>query len=320
MKSKKVLVTDSLFIKDKHVKRLEEAGFEVERLDKPAATEDELIEALKGKVGYILGGVEKVTDKVIDSTDGLKAIVFTGTGVFDFIPGHETATKKGIAIGAAPYLNAHAVAEFGMAMTLLMCRDMIDLARGGSKTFETVRSLSESEVGIVGLGHVGEEYAGMAIGMGASKLSYFSRTKKPDTEKKLHISYKDKGELFKTSDVVFVAIPADAGENFISSNDINAMKKGSLLVSIAHDGLIDKDALHERLKSGDIRAALDEPIKDERLSKLPLGVFYTPNASTAYNTNQNIEDTSSSSVETLINLINTGDDKFLMNPDYKSHK
>lgn len=54
--SNKILVTDSLFIKAKHVKKLEVAGYVVERLDKPNATEDELCEAVKGKVGYILGG------------------------------------------------------------------------------------------------------------------------------------------------------------------------------------------------------------------------------------------------------------------------
>jgi len=64
--SNKILITDTLFITDEHVKRIEEAGYEITRLKKANATEDELISALKGKVGYILGGIEKVTDKVID--------------------------------------------------------------------------------------------------------------------------------------------------------------------------------------------------------------------------------------------------------------
>ncbi|MDB5160821.1 MAG: hypothetical protein JWO96_201 [Candidatus Saccharibacteria bacterium] len=35
----KILVTDSLFIFDEHVKKIETAGYEVERLDKTQATE-----------------------------------------------------------------------------------------------------------------------------------------------------------------------------------------------------------------------------------------------------------------------------------------
>ncbi len=315
--SKKILITDSLFILDKHVKKLKDAGFEVERLDKPEATEAELCEAVKGKAGYIIGGIEKVTDKVIESSDQLKAIVFTGTGWDGFIPGHKLATEKGIAIGAAPHLNAHAVAEFGFTMTLLMCRDMIDLARGGSKKFETTRSLSELSIGIVGLGHVGREYTVMANGLGAKNICYYNRTKKPELEKELSIEYKEKQALFETCDVVFVSVGIRAGKNFIAKEQIEAMKKGSILVSIADPLLFDLDALHNRLAAGTLRSAFDENIKEDRFIKLPLGVWYTPNESSAFNTGQTIEDVSNSCVETLINLLSTGDDKYLMNPDYK---
>lgn len=311
--SKKILVTDSLFILDKHVKKLEDAGFEVERLDNPEATESELIEAVKGKDGYILGGVEKVTDKVIESADIMKAIVFTGTGWDGFITGHELATEKGIAIGAAPHLNAHAVAEFGFAMTLLMCRDMIDLARGGSKKFETTRSLSELTVGIVGLGHISQEYVEMAKGIGTKKVCYFNRTKKPDLEKLHGIEYKEKQELFETCDVVFVAVGIRAGKNFIAKQQIDGMKKNSILVSIADPLLFDLDALYRRLQDGSLRGAFDENIKEDRFTKLPLGVRYTPNESSAFNTGQTIEDVSNSCVNTIINLLSTGKDKYKVN-------
>jgi phosphoglycerate dehydrogenase-like enzyme len=73
-----ILITDSLFIFPEHEQQLKDAGYEVVRLDKPDATEAELCEAVKGKVGYILGGIEHVTQKVIDAADELKAIAFTG--------------------------------------------------------------------------------------------------------------------------------------------------------------------------------------------------------------------------------------------------
>lgn len=314
---KKILVTDSLFIKDEHIKKLEDAGLEVERLDKPKATESELIEALKDKDGYILGGVEKVTEKVINSAENLKAIVFTGTGWDGFIPAHNLATQKGIAIGAAPHLNAHAVAEFGFAMTLLMCRDMIALERGGQKKFETTKSLSELSVGIIGLGHIGEEYARMAKGLGVTQLSYFSKSKKLELELELNIEYKEKQEIFITSDVVFVAAPIGAGEKFISKDQINDLKRGAILVSIADPLLFDIEALYLRLEAGEIRGAFDENINDERMQKLPLSSWYTPNESTAFNTSKTIEDVSTSCIQTLINLLTTGEDKYLMNPEYR---
>lgn len=311
--SNTILVTDSLFIKDKHVKILEDAGFKVERLDKPEATEEELCQAIKGKVGYILGGVEKVTEKVIDSADQLKAIVFTGTGWDGFITAHEYATKKGILIGAAPHLNAHAVAEFGMTMSLIMCRDAIDLARGGSKTFETSKSLSEMNVGVLGLGHVGADYVKMAKGLGVDKLFYSNRTRKNDIEQEYGVTYLEKLDLFNRCDLIFVSLSIGPGKKYIGSADIQAMKPGSILVSIADPLLFDLDALYEAVNSDSIRAAFDENIEEERFEKLPLGKWYTPNASAAFNTGQTIEDVSSSCVKTLINLLGTGQDKYKMN-------
>lgn len=44
--SNKILVTDTLFVYDKHVKQLKDSGYEVVRLEKPDATEAELIEAI----------------------------------------------------------------------------------------------------------------------------------------------------------------------------------------------------------------------------------------------------------------------------------
>ncbi|MHB8651943.1 MAG: hypothetical protein ACYC8S_02295 [Minisyncoccota bacterium] len=86
--SKTILVTDSLFVFPEHEKVLRDAGYEIERLDKPIATEEELMKAVKGKVGYILGGIEKVTNRVVEEADELKAIVFTGSDWKQFMSQH----------------------------------------------------------------------------------------------------------------------------------------------------------------------------------------------------------------------------------------
>ena len=106
-----MLVTDTLFIFDEHVKMLNDAGYEVVRVEKPDMSEEELCEAVKEKVGYILGGIECVTDKVIDAATDLNAIVFTGTGFKGHIPGWQHALEKGINIGTTPYANVYEVSE-----------------------------------------------------------------------------------------------------------------------------------------------------------------------------------------------------------------
>ncbi|MBA3679215.1 hypothetical protein H0W80_03455 [Candidatus Saccharibacteria bacterium] len=179
--------------------------------------------------------------------------------------------------------------------------------------FETTQSLSGLSVGIISLGHIGNKYAQMAKGLGVSKLFYHSRTKKPDIELDTGIIYKEKQAIFEDCDVIFVSVPIGPGKGFIAKEQIYGLKKGSLLISISDPLLFDIDALYERLKSGDIRGAFDENINDERLRKLPLGVWYTPNESSAFNTGKTIEDVSNSSVDTLLNLLTNGKDKYRVN-------
>ncbi len=69
-----ILITDSLFVHKEHEEQLRAAGYDIQRIDKPKANEEELIAAIKGKIGYILGGIEQVSEKVIDAADELKVI------------------------------------------------------------------------------------------------------------------------------------------------------------------------------------------------------------------------------------------------------
>lgn len=304
----KILVTDSLFIFDEHVKQLEAAGFEVERPDKPQATEEELREAVKGKAGYILGGIEQVTEKVIDAADELKAIVFTGTGYKGFIPAHEYATKKGIAIANAPYANASAVAEWLVAAALAMNRNLFALGRTGDKTFQTTHSLSELQVGVIGLGHVGAEVLRRFMGLGAKKVIYWSRkARSTDYE------YSELDELLKTSDIVCLCVADEAGHGFIGEKQISAMKQDALLVSISHAGVIDENALLEAIKSRKLRAALDNRPKSEEFKALSLENFYCSNESTAYNTREALKTTSDMATATMINLLTKGEDEYKVN-------
>lgn len=304
MSKGKILVTDTLFIHDEHVKQLENAGYEVERLEKPDASEDELIEALSNKVGYILGGVEYVTDKVINATDRLKAIIFTGTGFKGHIPSWQLASKQGIKIGNTPYTNVYEVAEWGLAVTLAMQRDLFDLGPQGTTKFHTITGLPDLKMGILGLGHIGKQYADMVSGLGAKEVCYWSRSKK-DT----NYQYVDKDELFIGSDIIFVAVGDEAGQDFISKTELAKMKQDALLVSISHHGIINEDDLYELVKAGKIRAALDIVKNQDKFKDISSERWYASSASTAYNSHGYLKRSSDMAVATLINLLETGEDE-----------
>jgi D-3-phosphoglycerate dehydrogenase / 2-oxoglutarate reductase len=301
-----------LFIKDEHVRQLEEAGYEVERLPKPDASEDELIEGLKGKTAYILGGIEKVTDRVLESTDELKVISFTGADWKALITGWETANKKGIAISNAPGGNSFAVAEFCLAMALAMQRNLFEIGRTGDKSFATTLTLKDTTVGVIGAGRIGTKIISETAAFGPSKILYYSRS-----QKDCGAEYVELDELLSSSDIIFVAAPGTSGE-LLNAEAQKKIKNGALIVSISPKNLIDFDALYEHLENGDFRAAVDWPIPDEKYNSLPLSVWFNTNSHNAYNTEQAAKLCSDMAVQSLLNLLSTGDDQYLVNPEYKN--
>jgi phosphoglycerate dehydrogenase-like enzyme len=306
---KSILITDSLFIFPEHEKMLRDAGYEVERLDKPAATEDELIAAIKGKSGYILGGIENLTDKIIDSADSLKAIVFTGIGYKDFIPNYEYVTSKGIAIANTPDAPTHAVAEWAVTMALAMNRNIFDLGRAGEKKFITSKGIENQNIGIIGLGRIGKEISKMVQPFQPASISYFSKHKHADSQ----IEYKELNDLLSTSDIVFLCVSKDAGTNFFGKEQLAQMKDGSLLVTFTAKSIVDEEALLAELKTGRIRATSDHPIHNEESEKLPLGIWYCFNASNAFNTATELKSCSDAATASLINLLSTGNDQYKVN-------
>jgi len=311
----KILVTDSLFIFDEHVKKLEDAGYEVERLDKPEPSEEEMCQAIKGKVGYILGGIEKVTENVINSADKLKAISFTGIGL-GFIPASQSATKKGIAIVDTPDGPFHAVAEWSLAAALVMNRRMLELGRTGESIFITTPGIESQNVGLIGYGRIGIEISKMIKAFRPGSISYYSRHRHEDREIG-GIKYKSKEKILEESDIIFLCIAHEAGKDFIDRDDLAKMKKDALLVSILHPGVINEDALFNELNSGRLRAISDYPMKSKKFDNLPLSNWFCLNGSNAFNTTTETKLVSDMAVDSLINVLATGNDKNLVNPDYK---
>lgn len=307
----KLLITDSLFIFNEHKQKLKDAGFEIERLNKPEATEDELIEVLKNKDAYILGGIEKVTDKVINSTDTLKSIVFTGADWRHFIPGFDLATKKGIAIANTPKANAVAVAEYTMTAILAMTRNFAELTTTGDKTFQTTGSLYGKTVGIIGMGSIGELVARSLKTFGANVI-YFSRTRKESLEQEIGIRYVDFNTLLSESDVVTLHASKEIGDGFMNKEKLSLMKDNALIVNCGFTGSFNSDDLYKELSSKRLRAFQDDPI-DERFTEFPYHVWLNSNAHTAYNTHQANMRASDMAVSSIISLSKNGTDEYKVN-------
>jgi len=314
-----ILVTDSLFILPSHVERLEANGFQINRLDKPKATEGELIEAIKGCRGYILGGVEQVTAPVIAAADQLAAICFTGSGYSEFVPAHEEATRKGIAITAAKGANAVDVAEFTFGMLLEMVRHFPLLRTRNDlkgKSFFTARRLKGQIVGVIGYGRVGQEFA---LHCNAFGLKVLVNSRHPVQNLPSGMEYVSKETLIKKSDIISLHTNKTHGNDVLNSSDIAALKPGAIVLNAAFPEAVDCEALLKRVAAKEIRAAFDAPPHGD-LSQYHQDFFSYSNAQTGFNTTEAIQDTSDRCTQSIINLLTNGSDGDVVNPEYKRYR
>lgn len=315
-----VLITDSLFFFKEHEDQLKAAGYDIERLDKPNATEEELIAAVKGKVGYLFGGIECVTQKVIDAADELKVISIAAIDIHGFVPALEYATQKGIAITNTPDGPTNEASEWAVAAALMMARNFLELGRVNPTTkFMLTKGLEDQNVGVVGLGRIGSRIAEIVQGFRPKKISYYSPHRHEDKENALSINYLELPELLAQSDVLFLCVDGKA-KNFFAAEQFQQMKPGSLLVNITHPGVIDETALYEALDSKRIRAISDHPMKnDARFNDLPLDRWYCMNTSNTI-TESGAKLMSDTATTSLLNVLQTGEDRYLVNPDYLKNK
>jgi glyoxylate reductase len=309
--SNKILVTDSLFIHDEHVKRLEEAGFEVERLDKPNPTIDELRIAIQGKAGYLLGGIERVNESIIDAADELKVISALAVGYEWFIPAWEYATKKGIAITNTPGGPTNQVAEWAVAAALAMNREIFDLGRSGKKTFAVTKGIEGKKIGIIGVGSIGTRIGEMLQQFRPSKIYYFSRSRKFDQEKQLQLQFLELPKLLAQCDIVFLTV-SDEAQNFFTSNEFGAMKDSALLVNPTHPGIVNEKDLLDALKKKRIRAISDYPMSIKEFDELPISDWYCMNGSNTL-TEAGVRLMSDMATDSIINVLKTGNDKYKVN-------
>lgn len=314
----KILVTDSLFIHEEHVEILERAGFSVERLMKVKATEDELCSALADKVGYILGGIESVTERVISAAPNLRAISFTGSGYAEFIPAHREASLRGIAISAAIGANARAVAEFSLAAILAMIRQMGRLTLKGGTDFFIAPAFTDVVVGIVGYGAIGSRVARLCESVGLQVLCHGRTTANLDDDGRRNIPL---AELMSTCDVVSVHVSKANGSGVLSRKELALLKNGASIVNCAFAHAIDKDALAARVLANQLTAFLDNStFSVEELASFPSGAVLQTNGQAAFNTKRSNKAVSDRVTAALLNLLDEKPDRDLVNPEYLKYR
>jgi len=113
-----------------------------------------------------------------------------------------------------------------------------------------IRMLSESTIGIIGVGEIGREVALRANAFGM-RILYYQRTRLPDAEEReLNATFAPLPDLLGKSDWIVPQLPStDSTRGFINRERFAQMKRGACLVNISRAEIVDRAALIEALKS-----------------------------------------------------------------------
>lgn len=231
--------------------------------------EDEMLEhLLKEKPDVLITELDRVTEKVLEGYNGLKAI-----GDCRGTPANidtEACTKHGIPIICTPGRNNQAVAEMVVAGMLAFQRNLIPAVEWASKG-EWVKGttpyylwmgheLMGKKVGIIGYGRIGRIVARILAAFDCD-VSFYDPFVKGDQDGFHNISME---QLFKESDIITIHVPVlDSTKGIVTRELLKSMKPTALFVNAARSVMIDNDALYEVLKNREISGAVLDVLDNE---------------------------------------------------------
>ena len=284
-------------------KEIEAVGNELVLLER-YTEKAQLLDAVKDVDAMIVRS-DKVTSEVLDAASQLKIVVRAGAG-YDSID-TAYAKQKNIVVENTPGQNANAVAELVFGMLVYAVRNFFN-GKAGSE-------LKGKRLGILAFGNVGRNVARIAKGFGMEVSAYDAFCPADVIEAAGVHACKSQEELFQTSDVVSLHIPATA-ETIKSINYalVNQMPKGGILVNTARKEVINEEELLKLLaEREDLKYVADiKPDADAEFVKFEGRYFATPKKMGAQTAEANVN-AGIAAAKQINAFFKDGDTKFQVN-------
>lgn len=213
------------------------AGYDVAVLEK-YTEKSQLLEAVADADAMIVRS-DKITNEVFNAANKLKIVVRAGAG-YDNID-LDAATAHKVIVMNTPGQNANAVAELVMGLLVFTVRNFYN---GKSGT-----ELKGKTLGLLAFGNVGRNVARIAKGFGMKVQAYDAFCPAEVIEAAGVKSVGSREDLFATSDIVSLHIPATPETiKSIGGELVKTMKKGGILLNTARKEVIDEASLIAALK------------------------------------------------------------------------
>ncbi|OGO53018.1 MAG: hypothetical protein A2148_00795 [Chloroflexi bacterium RBG_16_68_14] len=216
-------------------------------------------EVLFGFWGAALVELYPTPDAVRRQAPRLRWIQLTSAGM-------DRAARSGLLasdlmVTSASGLHATPIGEYVLCLMLMFCKGAPRFLRAQDR-HQWLRFMPQEmygkTVGVVGLGHIGEEVARLAKAFGCRVLA----TRRSATFRKTNelvdelLPPSDLPYLLAESDFVVLAVPLTSEtRHLISEAELRAMKPTSVLINIARGAVVDEAALVRALKEGWIAGA-----------------------------------------------------------------
>jgi D-3-phosphoglycerate dehydrogenase / 2-oxoglutarate reductase len=219
-------------------------------ISKGALPENELLEKVSDV--HLLGIRSKtqLNKKILDKASRLIGIgaFCIGTNQIEM----NAAVENGIAVFNSPFSNTRSVAELVVAHCINLMRRTFEKSmaahngkwlKDSSNSFE-VRGKT---LGIIGYGHIGSQVSVLAENMGMKVIFY-------DVEPKLSLgnamAVRTLNDLLSQSDIVTLHVPGlPSTINMIDKQQLEKMKKGSVLINYSRGDVVDLNAVKEAIIS-----------------------------------------------------------------------
>lgn len=251
---KKIIITDS--VDKKSVEILNSAGFEVNY--SPGLPKEEIKKIINQYHGLIVRSDTKVTSDLIDFMDNMEVIGRAGAGVDNI--DISAATRKGIIVMNTPGGNTISTAEHTFTLLLSLCRNIpqadasMRAGRWDRKKYKGTELFGKT-IGIIGLGKIGREIAIRSKAFGMNVIGY-DPILTEETANKLGIKLVELDELFNSSDFITLHVPLnEKTKNLISHETLAKCKDGVKIINCARGGIVDENAIVDKLNSGKVSGA-----------------------------------------------------------------
>jgi phosphoglycerate dehydrogenase-like enzyme len=231
---------------------VKEYPFEIDWISVTERLEEEELLPIIDKYDGIICGDDRITSRVIDAGENLKAIVKWGTGVDSIdIP---YAESKGIAVCRTPNAFTEPVADTTLGLMLNEVRGIRRndaIVKNGGWDKPQGYTLREKVVGIIGFGDIGQAVAKRLIPFGSKVLVNDIKELSPELLTSLQVTQATKEEIYATCDIITLHTDLNPTSRYLLNTEVFGMvQKKPYIINTARGPLVEEKALLVALECG----------------------------------------------------------------------